>query len=183
MECRYSKEELDILKDGAERQASLLELQTLISRSLDGIVKKFDRLSSEYPQTWKKEWFARYTREIRKLDPRKKRFYIPKKEGLRKWRGHEDSNLFLGACLGYNLLELGELLKRPPFGILQRIERLARHLPQVWERETVRGYYREYYRLRSEQIAVYRNSEKRRAAQATYRRNSKLRRDLERCLA
>src|SRR3989344_2649897 len=90
----YTSEELDLLKDGIKRDASLLELHTLLSRPAYGIVKKL-RMLALSDSSWERERFGKYRLEFKNfnrkdyLQKRREYYETHKEEGLdykKKWR-------------------------------------------------------------------------------------------------
>ena len=64
----YTPLEIKQLKEGVKNGVSLLELQILLSRSAHGIVKKLRMLTLTDSETWKREWFLDYRRELNDLN-------------------------------------------------------------------------------------------------------------------
>lgn len=63
----YTSAELDLLKNGIKRNASLLELQLALSRPAYGIVKKL-RMLALSDSSWEREWFVKYRLEFNHID-------------------------------------------------------------------------------------------------------------------
>ena len=76
---------------------------------------------------------------------------------------------------GTSLLELEKILKRPHYGILQKIEILYKEDPNNWSREKINLYYKEYYILHSERFASYRANSIRKAYQEAYKATNQTR--------